>query len=127
MYCGDEDNGQTSAWYVFSALGFYPVAPGTNQYALGSPLFRKATLRLENGRSLVIEARNQGPKNVYVRALSLNGRPLARTWIGHEELLRGGHLVFEMAPTPNLQRGIQAEDRPYSFSLDPEAARATSN
>ncbi len=123
MYCGDEDNGQTSAWYVFSALGFYPVAPGTNQYVLGAPLFPKATLRLESGQTLSIEARNHGPANIYVQSLTLNGKPLSRTWIDHKELTAGGHLVFTMTSQPNLKRGIRPEDRPYSMSLDPEAAR----
>ena len=121
MYCGDEDNGQTSAWYVLSALGFYSVAPGTSQFALGSPLFQQATLQLENGRTLSIQARHQGAKNVYVRSVSLNGKPLARTWIDYRELMAGGQLVFEMSATPNEQRGTRPQDRPYSFSLDPDA------
>jgi len=123
MYCGDEDNGQTSAWFVLSALGFYSVAPGTNQFALGSPLFDRATLRLENGKSLVIQALNQGPRNVYVQSVTLNGRALARNWIGYEELMQGGRLVFQMGANPNTRRGTRTQDRPYSLSLDPEAPR----
>lgn len=122
MYCGDEDNGQTSAWYVFSALGFYPVAPGTNQYILGSPLFRKATLKLEHGRALVIEAPGNSSRNVYVQSVTLNGKPLPRTYVTHEELTAGGHLVFRMGPQPNRTRGTRIQDRPYSMSLDPEAS-----
>jgi len=120
-YCGDEDNGQTSAWYVFSALGFYPVTPGVNQYVLGTPLFPKATVKLENGRSFTVTARGAGP---YVDALSVNGRPIERTWLSHEELMRGARLDFTMSVTPNKLRGTREADVPYSFSRDEAAAAA---
>ena len=116
-YCGDEDNGQTSAWYVFSALGFYPVCPGTDQYVLGTPLFRKATLHLENGRSLVIEAPDNGEGRPYVESLLRDGIPYTKNYLRHADLLQGGRLLFEMSDRPNLQRGTAEEDRPYSFSL----------
>ena len=116
-YCGDEDNGQTSAWYVFSALGFYPVCPGTDEYVLGTPLFRKATLHLENGRSLVIEAPDNGEGSPYVEALLRDGTPYTKNYLRHADLLQGGRLLFEMSDRPNLQRGTATEDRPYSFSL----------
>ena len=116
-YCGDEDNGQTSAWYVFSALGFYPVCPGTDQYVLGTPLFRKATLHLENGRSLVIEAPDNGEGRPYVESLLRDGTPYTKNYLRHADLLQGGRLLFEMSDRPNLQRGTATEDRPYSFSL----------
>ena len=116
-YCGDEDNGQTSAWYVFSALGFYPVCPGTDEYVLGTPLFRKATLHLENGRSLVIEAPDNGEGSPYVEALLRDGTPYTKNYLRHADLLQGGRLLFEMSDRPNLQRGTAKADRPYSFSL----------
>ena len=116
-YCGDEDNGQTSAWYVFSAQGFYPVCPGTDQYVLGTPLFRKATLHLENGRSLVIEAPDNGEGRPYVESLLRDGTPYTKNYLRHADLLQGGRLLFEMSDRPNLQRGTATEDRPYSFSL----------
>ncbi|MCL1893246.1 MAG: GH92 family glycosyl hydrolase [Holophagaceae bacterium] len=115
LYCGDEDNGQTSAWYVFSAMGMYSVTPGVPQYALGSPLFNRITLNLENGKTFTIEAPNNSPKNIYVQSATLNGKPLSRTWIGHEEILAGGTLKYVMSDVPNLQRGTNISDRPYSM------------
>lgn len=124
MYCGDEDNGQTSAWYVFSALGFYPVTPGQTQYALGSPRFAKATLKLENGRTFTVEAPGNGPDKPYIQSATLNGKPLNRNWIDHAEIQAGGILRLVMSSQPNLKRGTRPEDRPYSLSRDPEASRA---
>ena len=118
-YCGDEDNGQTSAWYVFSALGFYPVCPGTQQYVIGSPLFDRVNMEMENGNTLLIEANNNESAHPYIQTASLNGKQLDRNWIGHEELQKGGTLNFEMGAEPNLERGINAEARPYSYS-DPD-------
>jgi predicted alpha-1,2-mannosidase len=115
-YCGDEDNGQTSAWYVFSALGFYPVCPGSDQYVLGAPLFKKATLRLENGKTVTISAPENSEENRYIRALSVNGQPVTRTYLTHGELLDGATINAEMSATPNTQRGVRTEDAPYSFS-----------
>lgn len=117
-YCGDEDNGQTSAWYVFSALGFYPVCPGTDEYVLGSPLFRKAVLHFENGRSLVIDAANNAPDRVYVGTLRLNGRAYSRNYLKHGDLLEGGTLTFDMSDRPNVYRGTSEADAPYSFSRE---------
>jgi len=119
-YSGDEDNGQTSAWYVFSALGFYPVTPGTDQYVLGSPLFNKVTMTLENGNQLVINAKDNSRHNVYVEQLSLNGKPYDKNWISHQDILDGGSLDFSMAPQPNKQRGISASAVPYSMSTATE-------
>jgi len=121
MYCGDEDNGQTSAWYVMSAMGFYPVAPGQTQFALGSPLFDRVTLRLENGRTFTVQATGNAPANVYVQAARLNGQPISRSWIDYREIMAGGTLALEMAAEPNRARGTRPEDRPYSMSLDPSA------
>jgi len=116
-YCGDEDNGQTSAWYVFSALGFYPVTPGVNQYVVGTPLFRKATVELENGKRVTINARGEGR---YVDRLAVKGGAIERNWLGHDELLQGATLDFTMSKQPNKLRGVKPADAPYSFSLDPQ-------
>ena len=115
-YCGDEDNGQTSAWYVFSALGFYPVAPGTTQYVMGAPLFKKATMHFENGKQLVINAPENSDKNIYIESLNLNGKEYTKNYLEHFEILKGGVIDIDMDDEPNLQRGVNAEDFPYSFS-----------
>jgi len=115
-YCGDEDNGQTSAWYVFSAIGFYPVCPGSGEYALGAPLFRKVTLSLENGKSLVISAPDNSDANRYVKSLTVNGAASTKNYLTHETLLKGGSLDFIMTAQPNTKRGINPSDLPYSFS-----------
>ncbi|MBK9155099.1 MAG: GH92 family glycosyl hydrolase [Chloracidobacterium sp.] len=96
---GNDDCGQMSAWYLFSALGFYPVAPGSAQYIIGSPVVRTAVLRFENGKTLTIEAQNQGEKNVYVRGVTLNGRPLNRDYLTYDEIHNGGKIVFTMSAT----------------------------
>ncbi|HQY67200.1 MAG TPA: GH92 family glycosyl hydrolase [Pyrinomonadaceae bacterium] len=96
---GNDDCGQMSAWYLFSALGFYPVAPASDQYQLGSPAIKTATLHLENGKSLSIEARNQSDKNVYVSKVELNGKPLNRRYITYADITNGGKLVFFMDDT----------------------------
>ena len=115
-YCGDEDNGQTSAWYVFSALGFYPVCPGTDEYVVGAPLFKKATLHLENGNSLIIRATDNNKKNMYIQTMNLNGTEYKRNYLRHEDLLKGGNINFQMGSQPNLNRGTEDESFPYSFS-----------
>ena len=115
-YCGDEDNGQTSAWYVFSAMGFYPVCPGTDQYVLGTPLFQKTTLILENGKEISINAPNNSASNKYVNTLTLNGKDYTKNWLSHKELLQGAVLDFEMTDTPNKTRGTKTEDFPFSLS-----------
>ena len=117
-YCGDEDNGQTSAWYVFSALGFYPVCPGTDQYVVGAPLFPKATLHFENGKQLVIDAPANSDANRYIRAAQWNGTPFTKNYLRHADLLQGGRWFIDMDSKPNTQRGTQPEDMPYSFSLE---------
>ena len=100
--CGNDDAGQMSAWYIFSSLGFYPVTPGSPNYALGSPLVKKATIHLENGKSLVIEAKNQSKENVYVTNVSVNGVSLNTTSISHEDITGGGEIIFEMSNKPKL-------------------------
>jgi predicted alpha-1,2-mannosidase len=116
--CGDEDNGQTSAWYVFSAMGMYPVAPGTNQYVLGSPIFKKITLQLENGNKFSIHASNNNPENVYITKASLNKKKYTKNYLNHADILNGGNITFDMSATPNKNRGTQADDFPYSMSID---------
>ncbi|MFT4093771.1 MAG: GH92 family glycosyl hydrolase, partial [Niabella sp.] len=115
-YCGDEDNGQTSAWYVFSALGFYPVCPATRQYVLGAPLFKKVTLFLETGKTFTINAPDNSDQHFYVNAASLNGRSYAKSWIDHFDILKGGTFQLQMSNVPNKQKGAAIEDYPYSFS-----------
>ena len=117
-YCGDEDNGQTSAWYVFSALGFYPVCPGSDQYILGAPLFKKATIYLENGKDIVISAPENSDKNIYIDAMRVNGRDYTRNYLLHSELVNGSELEIKMSDVPNMQRGTFEEDFPYSFTQE---------
>jgi predicted alpha-1,2-mannosidase len=115
-YCGDEDNGQTSAWYVFSALGFYPVTPGTDEYVFGSPLFKKTRLEFENGKNLIIEAPGNSKENIYIGNIQLNSKSLARNFIRHGELQAGGKLQFTMQNTPEKNRGASEDAFPYSMS-----------
>ena len=117
-YCGDEDNGQTSAWYVFTALGFYPVCPGSNEYVMGAPYFKKATITLENGKKLEISAPKNNDDNRYIRSLNYNGKNYTKNYLNHFDLLKGGRLVFDMDNKPNKGRGINESDFPYSFSRD---------
>ena len=117
-YCGDEDNGQTSAWYVFSAMGFYPVTPAVDQYVLGAPLFKKITLNLENGKKVVINAPANSAENKYVQSLQINGKPYSKSWISHSGLQKGAILNFKMSATPNKQRGTAVSDFPYSLSTE---------
>ena len=115
-YCGDEDNGQTSAWYVFSALGFYTVCPGTDQYVIGSPIFKSATLNLENGKKVIIKSNNTSSNNRYIASMKLNGKVYTKNYLTHKDLLDGASIVFDMSSVPNKQRGISQSDAPYSFS-----------
>lgn len=117
-YCGDEDNGQTSAWYVFSALGFYPVCPGTDQYVLGTPLFKKATLHFENGNTLLIQAPKNSDQNLYIESMTVNGQNYTRNYVTHSMLQQGGRIEISMGDEPNRHRGISADDAPYSFSKE---------
>ena len=115
-YCGDEDNGQTSAWYVFSAMGFYPVCPGMPEYAIGSPLFKKVTLHLSGGKTFTVSAANNAADRPYIQKAMLNGEELSRNYLTHDELLKGGELTLSMDSVPNTQRGTQPADLPYSYS-----------
>lgn len=117
-YCGDEDNGQTSAWYIFSAMGFYPVCPATRQYVLGTPLFKKTTLTLENGKKLIIQAPGSNDTNLYVQGLQVNGKAYTKNWISHDDIINGGTLLFDMKAGPNKQRGNTEDAFPYSYSTE---------
>ena len=119
-YCGDEDNGQTSAWYVFTALGFYPVCPGSNQYVLGVPYFQKATLTLENGKKIEITAPKNSDDNRYVQKMTYNGKNYTKNYLDHFELLKGARLGYEMGSQPATNRGVNDSDFPYSFSNSAE-------
>lgn len=115
-YCGDEDNGQTSAWYVFSALGFYTVCPGTDEYVLGSPLFKEVTLNYENGNQMVLRAPENNEENRYVHSIKVNGDLYPKNYFTHEQLLNGGEIIYHMSEKPNKNRGTKESDFPYSFS-----------
>ena len=115
-YCGDEDNGQTSAWYVFSSLGFYPVCPGSDQYVLGSPLIRKARIHLENGKEIVITASDNRADTPYVKELKLNGKTYGKNYLRYGDLQKGAVLNFRMDNKPDRKRGIGIQAYPYSYS-----------
>ena len=112
-YCGDEDNGQTSAWYVFSAMGFYPVCPGSGQYALGTPYFQSMKLHLENGQQVSIQSEGDG---CYVDDMQMNGKKYDLNYLDLNSLRQGAQISFRLSEKPNLQRGILESDAPYSFS-----------
>jgi predicted alpha-1,2-mannosidase len=115
-YCGDEDNGQTSAWYVFSAMGFYPVCPGSGEYVLGTPLFDRISLHFENGKTFIIDAPRQNEEALYIGQARLNELEWTKNFIRHPDLINGGMLQLQMQERPNKSRGIKDEDRPYSMS-----------
>jgi len=115
-YCGDEDNGQTSAWYVFSAMGFYAVCPGTQQYALGAPLFRRMTLTVDGEKKFVINSPANSDKNIYIQTARLNGQVYDKNWINHFDIRKGGSLDLSMGPKPELNRGVSPAAYPYSLS-----------
>jgi predicted alpha-1,2-mannosidase len=117
-YCGDEDNGQTSAWYVFSAMGFYPVCPGTDQYVMGTPYFKQMKLHLENGKTVQISAPGNSDENRYIASMTVNGKTLTRNYLTHKELMNGVKITMKMLSTPNKQRGVRESDFPYSFSKE---------
>ena len=112
-YCGDEDNGQTSAWYVFSAMGFYPVCPGSGQYVLGTPYFKSMKLHLENGKDVDIQSEGKG---CYVDDMLLNGKSYQHNYLDMKALMQGTQITYRLSEQPNLQRGTQEDDIPYSFS-----------
>jgi putative alpha-1,2-mannosidase len=97
---GNDDCGQMSAWYIFTSLGFYPVCPGSDEYILGSPAVKEASIQLENGKTFTVEAINQSDKNVYVQKVTLNGQPVTKNAISHADIMNGGRLVFQMGAKP---------------------------
>jgi predicted alpha-1,2-mannosidase len=115
-YCGDEDNGQTSAWYVFSSLGFYPVTPGTTQYVIGSPLFKKATLTMEDGKKFTIEASASSEANLYIQNAKLNGKGYEKTYLEHADIQKGGTVQFDMVDKPSKKWGTKPEAAPFSLT-----------
>jgi len=114
-YCGDEDNGQTSAWYVFSALGFYPVCPGSNQYVIGAPYLNRVTLHLENGKTVTLTREGKG---CYIQSMTVDGRKYSSNYFNHNQLTKGCSIRFVMGDKPNTHRGTGTHDLPYSFSLE---------
>ncbi|MCI9532133.1 MAG: carbohydrate-binding protein [Lachnospiraceae bacterium] len=115
-YLGDEDNGEMSGWYIFSALGFYPVTVGSDEFAIGSPLFDSATVNMDNGKKIKITANNNSKENVYIQSMTLNGQPYTKNYLKHEDLANGAEIVFEMGNTPNKEWGSKEEDLPTSLT-----------
>jgi predicted alpha-1,2-mannosidase len=115
-YCGDEDNGQTSAWYIFSALGFYPVCPGSCEYVIGSPFFKHAMLHLNNGKETIIDSPNNSKTNVYIDSMMINETICNNNFINMKDIRNGARIKFIMSDRPNMKRGINSENAPYSYS-----------
>ena len=113
--CGNEDCGQMSAWYVFSAMGMYPVNPANGAYVFGSPLFDKAEINLPDGKKFTFISENNSKKNIYIQSLTLNGEPYTKSFITHKQILEGGQLVFIMGDEPNKEFGKAASSRPESI------------
>ncbi len=110
--CGDEDTGQTSAWYVLSALGIYPVCPGDPNYAIGSPLFKQATISRPHQEPFVISAPNNGPQRPYIHAATLNGQPWNKVYLSRDQIAPGGKIEFDMVSSPDYKWGASPENRP---------------
>uniref|UniRef100_UPI003216D072 GH92 family glycosyl hydrolase n=1 Tax=uncultured Draconibacterium sp. TaxID=1573823 RepID=UPI003216D072 len=119
---GNEDCGQMSAWYILSAMGFYQVCPGTPEYIIGSPIFDKVTIHLENGKKFTVKAKNVSAENKYVQSVSLNGESYSKSWFTHNDILNGSELVFEMGANPNKKWGASPKDRPFSVKFEKTTA-----
>lgn len=115
-FCGDEDYGEMSSWYILSAMGFYTVAPGRPVYDIGSPLFEKSTIDIGDGKKFTIECRNISAQNKYIQSASMNGKELNRAWFTHEELMQGGTLLLNMGPRPNKKWATDIENLPVSLT-----------
>ena len=113
---GNDDCGQMSAWFIFSALGFYPVCPGTDQYVIGAPYLPYADVRLPDGRHIIIKAPKVSDRNRYVHSVKINGQPYSHLYLTHRQLINGCAIEFEMSSKPNLQRGLKAKDKPFSMT-----------
>lgn len=116
--CGNDDCGQMSAWYIFSSMGFYPVCPGTNEYVIGSPCVNEAVVEVNDGKTFTMKANNLSDKNIYIKSVTLNGKPYDKTYITHEDLMNGGELIFNMAGKPNKSWGSGNDAKPYSIATD---------
>ena len=114
--CGDEDNGQMSAWYLFSTMGFYPVCPGDPSYIIGSPRFEEMSLQLPNGKTFTIKAKNNSNSNMYIQSATLNGKDFSTSWISHQDIANGGTIEFVMGPEPNKDWASDPADAPFSLS-----------
>ncbi len=112
--CGNDDAGQMSAWYVLSAMGFYPVTPGLPYYVIGSPVFDKATIHLENGNDFTIRVKRTGSKNIYIQSAALTGKEYSKSFLIHSDIMQGGELTFTMGDEPNLSWGSKPEDFPQT-------------
>jgi len=115
-YPGDEDQGQTSSWYVLSAMGFYSVTPGSGEYVLGSPMFKKITINLGAAKKFIIEASLNNREHLYIKSAKLNGNNYTRNFLTHSDIFKGGIFSLEMDSKPNLERGKLEEDKPFSLS-----------
>jgi len=113
---GNDDLGQMSAWLIFTSLGFYPVAPGSNEYVIGRPFVDRAVLHLPNGKTLTVVVDHLSAANGFIRSVTFNGKPLTRTFLRHEELMRGGELRFDMSPKADATWSLQPEEAPYSMT-----------
>ena len=114
--CGNDDCGQMSAWYIFSALGFYPVCPGTDQYVIGAPYLPYSCVTLPNGKRLEIKAKGVSDKNRYIKAVRLNGKTYDKSYFTHSDLMNGGTIEYVMASRPDKKRCLSADSKPYSLS-----------
>lgn len=115
-YCGDEDNGQTSAWYVFSAMGFYPVCPGSNEYVLGTPFFKSMKIHPQGGKTIEITAPENSDENLYIKSMKVNGKEYTKNYLSHKRLTDGAKINYVMTDKPVTTRGTKDSDAPYSFS-----------
>ena len=115
-YCGDEDNGQTSAWYVFSAMGFYPVCPGSNEYVLGTPFFKSMKIHPQGGKTIEITAPENSDENLYIKSMKVNGKEYTKNYLSHKQLTDGAKINYVMTDKPVTTRGTKDSDAPYSFS-----------
>ena len=113
---GNDDCGQMSAWYIFSAMGFYPVCLGSDEYVIGAPYLPYMKLTLDNGKTLEIKAKGVSDENRYIKSITLNGKPYSKTYLKHSDLTEGGTLEFVMSSKPNKRRGIALTDKPYSLT-----------
>lgn len=118
--CGNDDCGQLSCWYMFSAMGFYPVCPGQDMYVIGSPVFDKVTIDLPNGKTFIIETRNNAPENGYIQSVTLNGKDYPYSYLKHSDMMKGGSTVFEMSNKPNKDWAADKEHRPFAMPIEEE-------